>query len=204
MGWSLSGQLFENCSCNVFCPCWFAVPDYMVMDQGWCGGLIALNIEEGDADGTDLSGRTAVIAVHFPGPTMFDGNATARIIIDDGASDEQVAVLEPIMHGSNGGPMEILVPLITNWLPTQTAAIDVSDDGENAAVAVGDTGKVSSHVLRDAEGNGFSLRGGGFVGGFGLEQADIAPSDDGRWDDAEMPVQFETKSGARGAFTWAG
>ena len=36
MAWTLKGQMTENCSCNMFFPCWFAVQDYMVMDQGWC------------------------------------------------------------------------------------------------------------------------------------------------------------------------
>jgi hypothetical protein len=58
-------------------------------------------------------------------------------------------------------------------------------------------------LLRDPEGNGFTLQGGGFVGGFGLEVAELAPSAS-MWSDAEMPRQFETKSGARGDFAWSG
>jgi hypothetical protein len=62
---------------------------------------------------------------------------------------------------------------------------------------------VRSQLVRDAEGNGFTMRGGGFVGGFGLEEAEIAGSGGARWADSDMPLEFETNSGARGAFAWS-
>ncbi len=65
----LTGQLIEGCRCNMFCPCWFAVREYMLMDQGWCAGSLTVQIEAGQADGVDLSGRTVAIVVDWPGPT---------------------------------------------------------------------------------------------------------------------------------------
>ena len=59
---------------------------------------------------------------------MFDGNATARVIVDDGANDQQRDEIEAIMQGSKGGPMEVLGGLITTWLPTKTASMDVSSE----------------------------------------------------------------------------
>jgi hypothetical protein len=203
MAWQLRGQLIENCSCNVFCPCWFGVQEYMIMDQGWCGGLIALRIEEGDSEGLDLSGRTATLAIHFPGPTMFDGGATARVYVDGAANDDQRAELEAIVQGKKGGPMEPIAALISSWLPTETASIQVGEEGDNVSIAVGDTGEVRSQLLRDPEGNAFTMRGGGFIGGFGLPEVEIAPAGGGQWADADLPTKFETKSGARGAFVWS-
>jgi hypothetical protein len=176
----------------------------MIMDQGWCGGAIALRIDEGSSDGLDLSGRTATLGVHFPGPTLFDGNATARVYVDEAASDEQRGELEAIVQGRKGGPMEQIAPLISTWLSTETASINASEEGDNVSITVGDTGVVRSQLLRDPEGNAFTMRGGGFIGGFGLEQAEIAPSGGAQWADSELPMGFETKSGARGAFAWSG
>ena len=173
------------------------------MDQGWCAGLLAFDIEEGTANGVDLSGRKAVFTPHFPGPTMFDGNGTARLYLDDGANDEQRRALEPIFQGKDGGPMEAIGPLFTTWLPTQDASIDISAEDEAITVAVGGAGEITSRLLRDPEGNAFNLRGGGFVGAFGLEQADMAPASSD-WSDSELPERFETKSGARGSFAWSG
>jgi hypothetical protein len=204
MAWNLKGQLIESCSCNMFCPCWFGVPDLMIMDQGWCYGIITFAVEEGDADGVDLGGRTFVLAGHFPGPTMFDGGGTGRIFVDDGTSDEQREALEQIVQGNRGGNPEIFKQLISSWLPTQAASIDVGDNGDKVSVKVGDTGEVTSTLVRDQEGNAFTLEGGGFVAGFGLERAELAPTSS-NWADSEFPIEsVETKSGARGAANWSG
>ena len=204
MAWQLKGQLIENCSCNMFCPCWFGVQELMIMDQGWCAGTVTLRINEGSSDGLDLSGRTVVIRVHFPGPTLFDGDATARVHVDDGASDEQRAELEVIAQGQKGGAMEQIAPLISTWLPTSSSSIGAQEDGETITIGVGDVGEVRSQLLRDPEGNDFTMRGGGFIIGFGLEEAEMAPSGCA-WTDSDLPEEsVEMKSGARGAFSWSG
>ena len=171
------------------------------MDQGWCATAIAFRVREGDSDGVDLGGRTVVLGADFPGPTLFDGNATARLYIDDGASSDQRRELEAIVSGQKGGPMATLAPLISTWLSAQHAKIDVADEGDTIVVTVGDVARVESRRLRDAQGNGFTLSGGGLVGGMGMQGADMAPSAS-RWTDPDLR-HFETKSGARGDFTWS-
>ncbi|MBV9082846.1 MAG: DUF1326 domain-containing protein, partial [Acidobacteriaceae bacterium] len=81
MPWNLKAQLIETCSCNMFCPCWFGVKDLMVMDQGWCASTLLFRVGEGTCDGIDLAASTIVVVVDFPGPTLFDGNATGRIYL---------------------------------------------------------------------------------------------------------------------------
>ena len=201
MAWRLKGQLIETCSCNMFCPCWFTVKELMIMDQGWCAGAIVFRCREGNSDGVALAGRTVVFAVDFPGPTLLDGNANARLYIDEAANADQRRELEAICSGQKGGPMAALAPLVAKWLPARSAKIDVADEGEVIAVTVGDLGRVESRRLRDPQGQGFTLRGGGFVGGLGLEEVDLAPSAS-RWTDRDLR-QFETKSGARGEFSWS-
>ncbi|MGH2614994.1 MAG: DUF1326 domain-containing protein [Thermomicrobiales bacterium] len=202
MTWRLTGQLIETCSCNMFCPCWFAVQELMVMDQGWCASALAFRVRHGRSDGVDLGDRTVVLALDWPGPTLFDGNGTARLYIDAGASAEQHRELEAIVSGQKGGPMAVLAPLISTWLPARTAQIDVADEGDAITVTVDDAGRVESRRLRDPQGEGFTLRGGGIVSVFGMEEVDLAPSGS-RWTDPDLR-QFETKSGARGDFVWSG
>jgi hypothetical protein len=172
----------------------------MIMDRGWCVSAIAFRTREGNSDGVALGGRTVVFAVDFPGPTLFDGNATARLYIDQGADADQHRELEAICSGQKGGPMAVLAPLIAKWLPARSAKIDVADEGDAISVTVGDTGRIESRRLRDQQGQSFTLRGGGFVTGFGMEEVELAPSRS-RWTDPDLR-QFETKSGARGEFTW--
>jgi hypothetical protein len=202
MAWRLTGSLIESCSCNMFCPCWFLVPDVMIMDQGWCASTDAFRLQAGDADGVNLGGLTVVFAIDFPGPTMFDGNAKARVYIDDGASADQRRELEAIFQGQKGGPMAMLSPLISNWLPTQAASIAIREDGDNLTISVGSAGELRSRLLRDQGGQGFELSGGGFISALNMPSVALAPSSSS-WRDADLRT-FETKSGARGNFSWSG
>ncbi|HEY8166040.1 MAG TPA: DUF1326 domain-containing protein, partial [Gemmatimonadaceae bacterium] len=160
----------------MFCPCWFGIADYMVMDQGWCAGTLLCQIQQGKSDDVALSGRTVALAVDWPGPTLFDGNGTGRLYIDDGASTEQVRELSAIFQGQKGGPMEIVGGLISKWLPAEVTSIKVSRDGDVINATIGRVGQISSKALRDQDGNGFTLQGGGFVKALGLEEAELAPS----------------------------
>src|ERR1700674_2680436 len=140
MAWRLKGQMIESCSCNMFCPCWFGVQELMIMDQGWCDIVIGFPIREGSSDGVALDGREVVFTADFPGPTFFDGNATARLFIDAGADHDQQRELEAIFQGQKGGPMGNLAPLVAAWLPTKTASIRIQEEGDTISVAVEGTG----------------------------------------------------------------
>jgi hypothetical protein len=201
MAWRLSGQFIETCSCNMLCPCWFGVPQLAVQDQGWCATAAAVRVREGESDGVSLAGQTVVIAFDFP-DVIFNGGGTGRLYLDERASTEQRQALEAIFSGEQGGPMEALSALLATWLPSRTTAIDVSEDGDDVSIAVGDIGRVESRRLRDGEGKDFTLRGGGFLTGLRMESLELAPSSS-RWADPEMPRQFETKSGGRSPISWS-
>jgi hypothetical protein len=95
--------------------------------------------------------------------------------------------------------MEVIATLVS----TRQADVGIEDDREAITVTVDGLGNMRSDRLRDPEGTPFTLRGGGFVSGLGLQEADLAPTS-ADWSDEEMPRRFETKSGARGDFTWSG
>jgi hypothetical protein len=162
---------------------------------------VTFRVRDGDSGGVNLTNRTIVLAVDFPGPNFFDGNATCRIYVDDAASSDQRRELEPIFQGQRGGPMAMLAPLVSKWLPTQSRNIRVREDGDNITVSVDGIGEVQSGLLKDQEAHGFELRGGGFVGGFGMDVAQICQTST-RWSDADLP-RIESKSGARGKFKWS-
>ena len=102
MAWNLTAEFTETCSCNMLCPCWYGVKELMVMDKGWCASAWLLRVQQGSANGVDLSGRTLAIALDWPGPTLYDGNGTARLYIDDAASGDQCRELEAIFQGTKG------------------------------------------------------------------------------------------------------
>jgi hypothetical protein len=187
----------------MMCPCWYLDQEVMVMDQGWCASAFGFRFREGDWDGVDIGGLDVVFGVDFPGPTLFDGNATARLYISSRANEQQRQAFEGIYHGTQGGPFAVLAPLVTTWLESQAADIEVTENGDVLTMSVPGAGQVESHILRDPGGNGFELRGGGFVGAFGMESVQLAKSAS-HWSDSELPRAFETRSGARGNFSWQG
>jgi hypothetical protein len=206
MPWTVSGEMIETCSCNMLCPCWYGVQELMVMDQGWCASPILFRLRDGTADGVPLSGLTLALALFFPGPTLYDGNATARLYLEDTASADQQRALEPIMQGKRGGPMQILAGLITTWLPTQTTPITVQEANGTIRATVGRVGEIHSQRLKNDAGQPMTMQHVGFAVAlqFDQQRAELAPSAGTRWADPDLPRQWESKSGAVGTFTWSG
>ena len=204
MAWNLTGEMVETCSCNMLCPCWYAVKELMVMDQGWCGTTLLFRTWDGRADGIDLSGRTLVLAALFPGPTLFDGNATGRVYIDEAASETQRAALEAIFQGKKGGPMEILASLTPTWLPTQITKVEVQEENGTVSAAVGSFGQINSRRLKNEAGQPMTMQNVGFAVALQFENstAELAPSAGTQWFDPDLPQQWASKSGAVGRFTW--
>ena len=204
MAWNMTAQMVETCSCNMLCPCWYGVRELMVMDQGWCASALVFRIRQGSAEGVNLSGRTLVAAWVFPGPTLFDGNATGRLYIDEAASAEQRHELEAIFQGTKGGPMAIVGGLITHWLPTQTTKIDIQEQGDTLTATVGNFGHVQSQRLKNEVGQPMTMQNVGFAVALQIDNQtlELAPSGS-QWLDADLPRRFETKSGAVGTFTWS-
>jgi hypothetical protein len=204
MAWHLTADLTETCSCNMLCPCWYGVKELMIMDQGWCAGTLLFRIRQGSADGVDLGGRTVVVANDFPGPTLYDGDGTARVYIDDGANADQRRELEAIFQGKRGGPMEIWGGLIAKWLPTQRAKIDAQQQGGTLNVTVGGFGQIKSQRLTNEAGQPTTMQNAGFATALQFDDltAQLAPSDGTRWSDSDVPRQFAAKSGVAATFTW--
>jgi hypothetical protein len=206
MPWTVSGEMIETCSCNMLCPCWYGVQDLMVMDQGWCASPILFRLRDGTAEGVNLSGLTLALALFFPGPTLYDGNATARLYLEETATADQRSALEPIMQGKRGGPMQILAGLITTWLPTQTTSITVQEANGTVQATVGRVGQIHSQRLKNEAGQPMTMQNVGFAVAlqFDRQTAELAPSAGTRWSDPDLPRQWESKSGAVGTFTWSG
>ena len=103
MSWRIRGTYFESCNCEAICPC-------RRIDgvqggrstHGVCLGVLSWLIEEGAADGTDLSGIPVALASCYsddePGSPW-----TWILYLDARASGEQRALLEGIFTGRLGG-----------------------------------------------------------------------------------------------------
>jgi hypothetical protein len=136
VAWSLEGTYFENCNCNVLCPCGaasFGLP----ADNERCHVLLIFHVDRGEIDGVDVSDRSIALLADTPG-NMIDGNWRVGVFMDEKASDEQADGLGAVFSGQKGGPMEALAPLIGEMLGVERAAIEYTDDGTRHHARIGD------------------------------------------------------------------
>ncbi len=74
MSWRIRGTYFESCNCDAICPCRRidGVPGGR-STRGICMGVLSWVIEEGAADGTDLSGLPVAMAIRYSDDELFTG-----------------------------------------------------------------------------------------------------------------------------------
>ena len=75
MSWQLSGTYFENCNCDVTCPCavsGFSVPG----DNERCIVLLAFHVDSGKIDDVDVSGLSYAVLADAPG-AMAEGTGAS-------------------------------------------------------------------------------------------------------------------------------
>ena len=139
MAWSLSGRYFENCTCNVVCPCTASLA--LGADYDRCQVVLVFHIDSGEVDGVDVSGLT-VAAVGDTPKMMTDGNWRLGMLIDGAASDSQAEKLGAVFGGQLGGPMEGLAPLIGEMLGVERVPMTFESDGGSHRLTLGDYGMV--------------------------------------------------------------
>jgi hypothetical protein len=121
MSWRIRGTYFESCNCDAICPCRRVdgVPGGR-STHGVCMGVLSWLIEDGSADGIDLSGLPVALALRYsddePGSPW-----TWVLYLDAQASDEQRAVLEGIFTGRLGGDAHSHFPWV--WKASELVAV---------------------------------------------------------------------------------
>ncbi len=148
MGFSVKGDYFETCSCDVSCPCIWLRP----ATQDACDVLLAWHVTEGQKDGVDVSGLNAVMAVHTP-KQMTDGNWKVALYLDDRATPEQSEALGAVFSGGAGGHLATLVPLIGEVAGVAPAPISFDRSGGSLKATVGDLLSMESEEMVGMDGS---------------------------------------------------
>lgn len=134
--WHIRGEYMETCNCALLCPCitsnLAATPT-----EGDCKAAVAMRIDQGAKDGIVLDGLKFVVMMQSAGP-MGAGNMTVGLIVDDQATDAQVAAITEIASGSAGGPMAALAPLVGTFAGVERRAIEFGSDGLTRVVRAGE------------------------------------------------------------------
>ena len=135
--WQLTGDYFENCNCDVVCPCLVstAAPLTARPTQGVCDVALLFHIDRGRYDQVSLDGLNVALVAHAPGP-MADGNWSVAAYIDERADDSQTAALGAIFTGAEGGPMAAFAPLIATNLGVKKTAITYTVSGKTRSAQI--------------------------------------------------------------------
>jgi hypothetical protein len=135
--WHLSGDYFENCNCDVVCPCLVspAAPLTARPTQGACDVALVFHIDKGRYDQVELDGLNVAVVAHTPG-VMGEGNWTAAAYIDERADDQQTQALGAIFGGGEGGPMAAFAPLISTHLAAKKVPIRYAVNGKIRSVEI--------------------------------------------------------------------
>ncbi|MFD7835266.1 DUF1326 domain-containing protein [Streptomyces sp. NPDC059761] len=163
MAWRIEGTYFENCNCNMVCPCstsGLSAP----ADYDRCQVVLAFHVDSGQVGDVDVSGLTVAVVADAP-PLMSEGNWRLGMIMDEAASPEQAEALGAVFSGQCGGPMGDLAPLVGEMLGLEVARIDYADDGRSHSVRIGDAIDIQVEDFvspLDATGKGVRVSGVGF------------------------------------------
>ena len=141
MAWSIEGRYFENCSCEVVCPCTASLA--LGADNDYCRVALVFHVDSGEVDGVGVSDLT-VTAVAETGKYMHEGNWRLGVLMDEAASDEQAAALGGVFSGQLGGPMAALAPLVGEQLGVERVPMEFSSENGHHKLTIGDTGRSRS------------------------------------------------------------
>lgn len=163
MPWHVEGTYFENCNCDMVCPC-TASGLTAPADNERCNVALAFHVETGEVNGVDVGGLTVCVVADTPA-LMSDGGWKLGVLMDAAASAEQAEALGAVFGGQIGGPMEGLAPLIGEMAGMESLEMAYTDDGRSHQVRIGSAVDmvVEDFVSPlDSTGRGVKLSGVGF------------------------------------------
>lgn len=151
MAWSLKGELILNCNCTIFCPCVVSLGKHPPT-EGYCQAWLGVRIDEGDADGEDLSGLNVGMVLDIPG-NMGRGNWTVGAFIDERASDGAYEALVDIFSGQRRGTTGLFSMLVSNFLGAERAPVTFANEGKKRRLTVAKKiiGEIEPITGEDAE-----------------------------------------------------
>lgn len=159
MSFSVEGDYFETCNCDVSCRCiWLKSAD-----NDTCELMLAWHISTGNKDGVDLSGLNAVMAVHAP-KQMTDGGWRVALYLDDTASSEQSDALGAIFSGGAGGHLAALGPLIGEVAGVAPATITFDRTNGSLRAEVGGTLSMGADEVQGGDGTNPPVISNPFMG----------------------------------------
>jgi hypothetical protein len=180
------------------CPCNFSFDHGATYD--YCRVTLVFHIREGEIEGTDVAGVKLAVIADTP-KVMTEGNWRLGMFVDEGASEEQTAKVTAVFGGQLGGPMAGLAPLIGEVLGVERAPIEITEEGLQHSVRIGDAidFEIEDIVPFGIE-TGEPVRLAGMFHPVGSE---LTAAEAKRSSISAFGIDYEGKSGLSSEFSWA-
>lgn len=133
--WRIKGELFMNCSCDVFCPCVVSLGK-APPTQGHCHTWMAIAIDEGHFEGEDLTGIGIGLLVEIPGK-MADGDWRVAVYVDESATQKAYNGLLKILSGEAGGTTGLFTYLVSTIMGAERAPVEIRREGNRRSLNIG-------------------------------------------------------------------
>jgi hypothetical protein len=202
MAWTLDGEYFENCSCEILCPC---VTSSLAgpADSERCQVPMFMHIDRGEKDGVSFDGLNAVLVIDSP-QVMGEGGWRVGLYIDERADESQRGALGEILSGAVGGPPAMLTPLLGEMLGVKYVPITFESDDAHKRGEVPGIMEVEIEPVTNPE-TGAVLEITNTIHPFG-SNLPIARSVEGRYNDPDFGLSFDNtgKNGHFRQFSWSG
>ncbi len=202
MAWTIKGDYFENCNCDILCPC-ITSSMQAPADNDRCLVPLACHIDEGAFDDVNLDGLNFILVADTPA-VMGEGNWRVALYIDERADEPQRNALGAILSGEHGGVPEMLGAVTGEVLGVKYVPIQYEIDGARRRVTVPEIMdfEVTGVFAPESEAV-MEITNVHHPMGTALA---IAKSDTGRYDDSDYNLAFDNtgKNGHYSAFAWQG
>ena len=134
MTWKIEGEYFENCNCDILCPCIISSMQGAA-DNDRCLVPLIATINKGSFQDVKLDGLNFIMVMDTPA-IMSQGNWRAAVYIDERADEDQRHALGEILSGAHGGPPQMLAGLIGEQLGIKYTPITYTSNGLRKRVEV--------------------------------------------------------------------
>jgi hypothetical protein len=202
MSWSITGEYFENCSCEILCPC---ITNSMMgpADYERCQVPLIMHIDKGEKDGVSLDGLNAILVIDSP-QVMSEGGWRVGLYIDERADESQRGALGEILSGAAGGPPEMLAPLLGEMMGVKYVPIQYESENGHKRASVPGIMEFEVEPVTNPE-TGAVIEVTNTIHPIGADLP-IAKSLKGHYDDGDWGLSFDNtgKNGHFRDFTWSG
>lgn len=132
--WAIKGELFLNCSCDVFCPCVVSLGKHPPT-EGNCKAWMAIAIDEGHFEGESLSGLNVGLMVEIPG-RMAEGDWRVAAYVDENATQKAYNGILKIFSGAAGGTTGLFTMLVSTIIGAERAPVIIEREGTRRKITV--------------------------------------------------------------------